>query len=289
MKFNPFKNAPILLFIGAFFALNGYAQKIKVLDSISRVSIPYATFKFNNGKISLSDSDGSIELSTKTTELKTISVSYLGYISKSFPLPRKDTTILLNENIIRLGEIVITNSAKTSKIIGNFQKKTKNVIVNSKTDRDISFTVVNKSKPIKGGIKSLLFYIYSDKNYSNLNELSPLEIVFYSSNNNGLPKEKPLYKLLIKNYTVGWNKVILNEAEIPTDISFFYGIKWIYDPVKYHYKNIAKKKIYPFYGSKLGTVSTDNIDFHQTYFFNISKGWMMVNSSPAMLALEIIN
>lgn len=280
---------PVILFIGIFIMSYGYAQKIKVLDSVTETIIPYVTFKIDDNKNMLSDINGIIELNNiKAGQHKSISVSHLGYIPISFNLPRKDTVIFLTENIIRLGEIIISNTEKTSKIIGNFQKKTNNVIVNSKVDRDINFTVVNKSKPINGKIKALLFYVFKDKNYANLNELSPLEIVFYKSNAIGLPTEEPLYRLSVNNYAIGWNKVSLDEFETPEGNNFFYGIKWVYHPLKYHYKNITKKKIYPFFGSKLGTVSTDNAEFHQTYFFNIDKGWKATSSSPAMLALEVI-
>lgn len=277
---------PIIIIMGIFFIQNGYAQVLKVVDSTTQVNLSSFNLKTANNKL-ISNGQGIIRFDKKSNE-RIIIINYQGYKSKSFVFPANDTTVFLTENIIRLGEVVISNIEKKIAIVGNFEKKTNNVFANGKIDKDIDYTIVNKFDHKNEPIRAILFYIAKDQNYAKSNELSPVEVVFFKAETNGIPSKEPFYKILITNYAIGWNKVLLDDFTTGDDSILFYGIKWIYSPTKYHYQNIKGKKTYYFFGSKLGSVSLGKLNdsSHQTFFFNNEIGWKK-SFIPAMMALEI--
>ena len=268
--------------MGIVFIQRGNSQTVKILDSITKATLININLKTTKDKL-ISNELGII----KINEL--IAISYFGYKTISFPFPTSDTTILLNENIIRLGEVSIVNTQKKNRIIGNYEKKTNNVFVNAKIDKDIEFTIVNKFKLTNESIKALLFYVFKDENYAKSSELPPLEIVFFKAQLSGSPHKEPFQKVFVNNYTIGWNKILLDEFITSNDDVIFYGIKWVYNPLKYHYTNVRRRKSYNFFGIKLGATSIDKLyEFsHKTLIYTNEKGWRTNNIINAMIALEI--
>lgn len=266
------------------FAVKGNAQVVKILDSITKT--PINNFNISNNDYLLSSSTNGTLTFKKENNGKEIKISHIGYLPKTFLVPTKDTTILLSESIIRLGEVVIRNTSLQNFVIGNYQKKTNNVFVNSRADKDINFTVVNKFNSKNEHVEALLFYIAKDENYIKSKDIGSIEAVFFKESSNKLPSKEPFHKISISNYSIGWNKIIIPDL-VQLNQVIYYGIRWVFNPEKYHYKNIKNKKIYTFFGPKLGVVSNENSGFHQTLFFNTEKGWRPSSSSPAMLALAI--
>lgn len=266
------------------FCVKSYCQILKVLDSTTKTTL----YNININKqdyVYSSNSSGIIKFKKENIGKECI-ISHLGYIPKTFLIPSNDTTIFLSENIIRLGEVIIRNTSLQNFVIGNYQKKTNNVFVNSRTDKDIGFTVVNKFNRKNEHIEAILFYIAKDENYVNSKDIGSIEIVFFKEESNKLPHKEPFHKISISNYSIGWNKILIPNL-VQLNQVIYYGIRWVFNPEKYHYKNIKNKKIYTFFGPKLGVVSNKNPDFHDTLFYNAEKGWRQNSSSPAMLALTI--
>lgn len=265
-----------------------YCQELKVLDSVTKAIINNIKIKEQEYILNLSNvsNDGIIKFKKESIG-KNITISHLGYLPKTFNISNNDTTVFLSENIIRLGEVVIKNNLVKTSIIGNYQKKTNNVFVNSRTDKDINFTVVNRFNSNNAHIEAILFYIAKDENYVTLKDIGSIEVVFYKENSNKQPTREPFYKTSVNNYSIGWNKILLPDLERQDQI-IYYGIRWLFNPEKYHYINIKNKKKYNFFGPKLGVLSKEDPDFHQTFFFNAEKGWRQSSFSGALLALETI-
>lgn len=277
-----FNKILILFCISILFSFKSNGQILKVLDSATKTILSNVHIK-EQAYISGLNSNGTI-IFKPNSKGKEITISHLGYLSKTFFIPNNDTTVYLSENIIRLGEVTIQNTVVKATIIGNYQKKGGGTFVNSSISKDINFTVVNKFNGGNKRIEAIFFYITKNNNYTRSTDIGPIEIVFYKENSNKLPHKEPYHKVLVNNYSIGWNKILVPDLAQHDEV-LFYGIRWIFDPNKYHYKDNK----YPFFGPKLGTISKKEFNVHQTFFFNAEFGWRQVKLGPAMLALEISN
>jgi hypothetical protein len=221
---------------------------------------------------------------------KNLIISSLGYNSLSINFPKKDTTVYLTTNVIQLGEVIVESKTNHNRIIGNYKKKSLDVFVNSIDDINSHLKVVNLLNYSGENLTSVLFYIAKDENYKGAKDVATLEIVFYNQILDGKPNKSPFFTKLIKDYSVGWNKVNLNGLDL-TKISgnLFYGINWVYDSNKYHYKNIRKKRVYTFFGPKLGTTNSYINEGQESYYYTDKFGWKKLKATYVMLALEILN
>jgi hypothetical protein len=273
-----------------FICSNSFAQRIIILDSLTKSNIPYCIISDGKNEY-VSNEDGSFDLD-QTEFKKIISIKSLGYKKTDHIFPKSDTVIFLITNIVHLGEVIVTSKSNEYSIIGNYKKKSLNVLVNSIDKIDHKLKVVNSFKYNGEEIESFLFYIAKDDNYSKSVDRATLEIIFFSQNSSGLPDNLPFYKLAIKNYDLGWNKVSLKGIDLSKiNGKLFYGINWVFDPVKYHYRNVTRKKVYTFFGPKIGTVnSTKSInDNHISLYYTDKFGWRVSNLTYVLFALEIIN
>ena len=99
----------LLLFAG-FFA-NGQTKIIKVIDSLTKEPIPYATVLFSNNTGVITDDNGRFELlEEQSRNNDSIYVSFIGFKTLSRELSSlKDSLLILSPNPIELNEIVLTN------------------------------------------------------------------------------------------------------------------------------------------------------------------------------------
>ncbi|WP_298530683.1 carboxypeptidase-like regulatory domain-containing protein [uncultured Algibacter sp.] len=97
----------ISIFINAQESINA-----KLLDSISKTPIPFATISLNDnsGVISNSNGDFSIYLSKKASNTDSLKIRCLGYETKQLSIHKfKDSIILLNQKNIELEEVLVSN------------------------------------------------------------------------------------------------------------------------------------------------------------------------------------
>ena len=99
-----------LLFLAGFFA-NGQTKIIKVIDSLTKEPIPYATVLFSNNTGVITDDNGRFELlEEQSLNNDSIYVSFIGFKTLSRELSSlKDSLLILSPNPIELNEIVLTN------------------------------------------------------------------------------------------------------------------------------------------------------------------------------------
>jgi hypothetical protein len=135
-----------LLIALIFSSLYGNAQKsiqAKLLDSISKQPIPYASISVNDnsGVISNVNGDFLLYLNKNLSESDSLKIRCLGYGTKLFLIETfQDSIILLNQKSIELEEVLVSNkNYSTEEIIEK---------VNENLKRNYNF----------GNIKSKLFY-----------------------------------------------------------------------------------------------------------------------------------
>ncbi len=282
INFSKIPRIIINIILGIFLQHQAYGQTLIIKDFNSKDIIPYAQVLIDD-KIISSNYEGKIFLRGVKSESK-LTIKNLGYKDLNLKIPKKDTTIFLEYNVITLGEVIVNNSDEQFSIIGNYKKRTINTFVNHNSSFDNEFMVVNKTNT-HDQITALYFYVTKENAYKNSEQIGPIEIVFFNENNKGLPSDNnPINSIVVSKYKIGWNKIKFDPIRF--NANFFYGIRWIYDSKDYHYKEYYRKEIYNYYGPKLGGFT--NIDVsHTTYCHSKKRGWYVMPNNNAMLALEI--
>ena len=105
------------LFFLSFFIFNfsnGYSQTLsaRILDSISKEAVPFATVQFadNSGVISNGEGQFSIILDKKIVETDSLIISCMGYKTYKTPIGQfKDSIVVLTPQNIELKNVVVTN------------------------------------------------------------------------------------------------------------------------------------------------------------------------------------
>ena len=109
------------------FALNINSQSliVKVLDSLTLSSIPFATVYFSNNKGIITDRDGRFELIKEQSDNNdSLFLSSMGYKKISLEISSfKDSIVYMIPKIITLDNVVITNRNLSSKEIIEKVKK----------------------------------------------------------------------------------------------------------------------------------------------------------------------
>ena len=107
---------PILFFFFICFSINSQSKRIKIIDSLSLESIPFASVYFSNNNGLISDKDGYFELIPEQFELgDTLFISSMGFKTKKLPLSfLTDSIIRLKQESITLNNVIVTNNQLTS-------------------------------------------------------------------------------------------------------------------------------------------------------------------------------
>lgn len=106
----------MLSFILFCFGINGQSKKVKIIDSLSLESIPFASVYFSNNNGLISDEEGYFELIPEQFNIgDTLFVSSLGFKTKRIPLEfLTDSIIRLKQESITLKNVIVTNKQLTS-------------------------------------------------------------------------------------------------------------------------------------------------------------------------------
>lgn len=116
------KTTLLLSFFLLFGIAHSYCQSIgaRILDSISKEPVPFATIQFadESGVISNGEGEFSVLLQQKTTASDTLIISCMGYKTYKTPLAMfKDSLVFLSPQNIELKNIVVTNKNYTAEEI----------------------------------------------------------------------------------------------------------------------------------------------------------------------------
>ncbi|WP_378174325.1 hypothetical protein [Aquimarina sp. SS2-1] len=113
------KVSPILILL-LFQAM--YGQSYKILDSLEKFPISYATISFGNGNGLFADGDGVFQFSKKRySDIDSIYISALGYKNKGLSTLNLPKTITLTQDIAELQEVVVK-----AENLGKYKTKKKN-------------------------------------------------------------------------------------------------------------------------------------------------------------------
>ncbi len=106
----------ILFFFFICFSINSQSKRIKIIDSLSLESIPFASVYFSNNNGLISDEEGYFELIPEQFNTgDTLFVSSLGFQTKKIHLNFfRDSIIRLKQESITLKNVVVTNKQLTS-------------------------------------------------------------------------------------------------------------------------------------------------------------------------------
>ena len=87
----------------------GLAQKIVVMDSLSKEPIPFATISFGDGLGTFADDDGSFIFNKKRyPDIDTLYISTIGYAEKKVLFDATLTEVLLQSEVSQLGEVIVS-------------------------------------------------------------------------------------------------------------------------------------------------------------------------------------
>ena len=110
------RNYVIIFFFTLCFSINAQSKKVKIIDSLSLESIPFASVYFSNNNGLISDEQGYFELiSEQFNKGDTLFVSSMGFKTKKIPLGFfTDSIIRLKQESITLNNVIVTNKQLTS-------------------------------------------------------------------------------------------------------------------------------------------------------------------------------
>lgn len=110
------RNYIIIFFFTLCFSINAQSKKVKIIDSLSLESVPFASVYFSNNNGLISDEDGYFELiSEQFNAGDTLFISSMGFKTKKIPLGVfTDSIIRLKQESITLNNVIVTNKQLTS-------------------------------------------------------------------------------------------------------------------------------------------------------------------------------
>ena len=110
------RNYIIIFFFFLCFSINAQSKKVKIIDSLSLESVPFASVYFSNNNGLISDEDGYFELiSEQFNAGDTLFISSMGFKTKKIPLGVfTDSIIRLKQESITLNNVIVTNKQLTS-------------------------------------------------------------------------------------------------------------------------------------------------------------------------------
>lgn len=251
-----------LVFLSLILCSSAFAQSIKVISHPDLKPLPNSTIFINGKSIGITNSQGLFNPAIKTGE---ISISYLGYITQTFPSPKTDTTILLLPASMLLSEIVV--SPPQEKIMGYFGKWGNGVIhgipdFNSSIVNSVTITKTTK-------LKSFLFYI---PNYPTSQLNVPFEFVIFKEVDGKYSNTPIISPLRIEQYEFLWNSYALAPFHISLEPgNYLFGMRWIKSAVNENKKDRHIRQ-------SLGTINKGNTSIN-SYRSTPNKGWQLLQSS----------
>lgn len=100
----------LLLFLASIAA---NAQNIRIIDSVDRSGVPFATISFGNGLGTFADEEGRFSFSKKKyADIDSLFVSAIGYAEKAIPIGNGTDSsiqkIVLRPEVSQLGEVIVS-------------------------------------------------------------------------------------------------------------------------------------------------------------------------------------
>jgi len=236
-----------------------FAQTIRVISHPDLKPLANASISLDGRYLGITDDSGTF---TNTAQAGLIKISFLGYISQTFPQPKTDTTILLLPASILLNEVIF--SPPKEQILGYFGAWGNGVIHGIP---DFNSAVVNSVTLTKySSLKSFLFYI---PNYPTSQTNIPFEFVIYKQVGEKYAEVPIVKPLRIEQYDFLWNSYSLT----PFDISlapgnYLFGMRWIKSAINENKRNRQLRQ-------SLGTINKGNTAVN-SYRSTPDKGWQLL-------------
>ena len=113
------RNVIVVVVLIFFSKLSSQSFSVRVLDSVSKTPVPFASIYFSSNKGIISDENGEFELILKELQREdSIFISSMGFKKLSFSLTQfNDTLVYLPPKPIALDDVILTNKNLTSKEI----------------------------------------------------------------------------------------------------------------------------------------------------------------------------
>lgn len=251
-----------LVCLSLVFYATSFAQSIHVISHPDLKSLPNSNIFLNGKAIGTTDNQGIFTSTLKTGE---IMISYLGYITQTFPTPKRDTTILLLPASILLTEVIV--SPPKEKIMGYFGKWGNGVIHGIP---DFNSSIVNSVTISKTAtLKSFLFYV---PNYPTSQVNVPFEFVVFKEIDGKYTNIPIISPIRIEQYGFLWNSYALEPFNISLEPgNYLFGMRWIKSAVNENKKNRHIRQ-------SLGAINKGNTEV-SSYRSTPDKGWQLLASS----------
>ncbi len=184
-----------------------YSQVFKVLDSVKKYPISYATISFGNGNGTFADAEGNFRFSKKWyPDIDSLYISALGHKELVIATKNLPENILLVQNVAELKEVIITaekkRKYKTKKIASNVHNDYFNCWLPTVESEIAVFFPKNTSKPTK--IASVYLPVKVESSNRNASKGQPFSTLFkmqFYENTRGFPGARLPYEDIIFKIT----------------------------------------------------------------------------------------
>jgi hypothetical protein len=218
---------PIIAIFATLLYVNSIAaQDIKIKSIKTLKGIPFATvsYKKNDSIIGGTYTNENGYTKIENGGFDKILISHIGFEKKEIAIKDIDSIILLEENIIELQEVVISNKKQQPEWIGN-QFKGNKVPVSATRGFEFATLIPINDTTKTHHLKALKFFIKRRK------ETKPaaIKLTFYANKNN-LPDETLNSVDITKIFNAkqkGEITVPLEDYNIAVKQDFFIGIEWL--------------------------------------------------------------
>ena len=213
------RNIFLIFFLIFISKLSSQSINVKVLDSISKTPIPFATIYFSSNKGIISNEDGQFELILKELQNEdSIFISSMGFEKLSFPVDKfNDTLVYLSPKPIILDNVILTNKNLTSnEILQRVRENLKKNYENGVTKNKIFLSRKSKSYTEKFNItkfKSTITEINeglldSIRNNLSMENSSGVETLcyYYENHDQEIDKDSVAHKIKLVKARETYNK-----------------------------------------------------------------------------------
>ena len=213
------RNVIVVVVLIFFSKLSSQSFSVRVLDSVSKTPVPFASIYFSSNKGIISDENGEFELILKELQREdSIFISSMGFKKLSFSLTQfNDTLVYLPPKPIALDDVILTNKNLTSKEIlkkvnENLKKNyesgiTKNKIFLSRKSKSYTkkFELSKFKSTIPGINASLLDSIRDNLSLENNSGVETL-CYYYENHDQQLDKDSIAQKIHLVKARETFNK-----------------------------------------------------------------------------------
>jgi len=213
---------PLLLFLSIFYSAKVEAQKIIVVDSITKAPLSFVAVEYDNTGFYTSI-DGEFDLKMVISD--SLKIRLLGYKTKKYKTSTLKDTIFLQPNSYQLDEVILTRKQDKTKNI-KFLKGAKSFGSLPLNPKSEIITSINPSDEIKNYFLDKIIIPFSKviekKEFKNTKIKAYVRIHIYNSINNNIseslysspPKDVNSFTKDLVTFDISDQMIVLNENGI---------------------------------------------------------------------------